>query len=85
VQRSLQFLAGSEVVALQNVFDPAIEALQHAVCLRRFWRGQAVLDVQVGVEPVELVRARRSTLARAEEAIGELFSLARREGPVQRS
>jgi len=38
-----------------------------------------VRDVQVGTELVELVLARRSTFAQAEEAIGELFSVTRRE------
>ena len=36
-----------------------------------------MLDVQVGTELVELVLARLSTLAQAEEAIGKLFSIVR--------
>ena len=79
MQRGLQLLAGSEVITMKHLLDPTVEAFCHAVCLRRFWRGQAVLDVQVGTELVELVLARRSALAQAEEAIGELFSVARRE------
>ena len=65
------------MVALKHLLDPTVEAFDHAFCLRRFWRGQAVRDVQVGTELVERVLARRSTLAQAEEAIGELFSIVR--------
>ena len=36
-----------------------------------------MLDVQVGTELVKLVLARRSTLAQAEQATGELFSIFR--------
>lgn len=36
-----------------------------------------MLDVQISTELVELVLARRSTLAQAKEAIGELFSVVR--------
>ena len=77
MQRGFQFFARSEVVALQDVFDTTVEALDHAVCLGRSWRGQTVFDIQFGAELVELMLARRSTLAQAEEAIGELFSVVR--------
>jgi hypothetical protein len=33
VQRGFQFLTGSEMVALQHLLDPAVEALDHAVGL----------------------------------------------------
>ncbi len=62
-------------MALKDVLDPPIEAFDHAVCLRRFRRGEAVLDAELGAELVELVLARRSTPAQAEEAISELFSV----------
>jgi len=38
-----------------------------------------MLDIEVGAKRVELVLARRRAFAQAEEAIGELFSIARWE------
>jgi len=75
VQRGLQLLAGSEVVALQHLLDAAVESLDHAVRLRRFWRGQAVLDPELGAKRVELVLARRRALAQTEEPIGEFLAV----------
>ena len=80
VQRGFQFLAGSEVVALKHLFDPAVEALDHAVGLRRLGRGEAVFDAQLGAKLVELVLARRGALAQAEEAIGELLPVIGQNG-----
>ena len=57
VQRGLRFLAGSEVVALQHLLDPAIEPLDHAVGLGMLRRGQTVFDAGVGAELIELVPA----------------------------
>jgi hypothetical protein len=73
VQRGLQVLARPDVVALQHLLDPAVEALDHAVGPGRCGRGQAVFDTRPGAEPVERVRARRGTPAQAEEAVGELL------------
>ena len=64
-------------MALKHLLYPTVEPFDHAVGLRRFWWGQAVLDAELGTELVELMLARRSTLAQAEEAIGELFSVVR--------
>jgi hypothetical protein len=60
-------------MALQDVFDPSIEAFDHSIGLWGFRRGQTVLDVQVSAEPVERVLAGRGALAQAEEAIGKLL------------
>jgi hypothetical protein len=38
-----------------------------------------MLDAKIGAERVELVLARRRAFAQAEEAIGELFAIARWE------
>jgi hypothetical protein len=46
----LEVLAGAESVALQNVLDPAVEPLDHAVCLRPHGRREAVLDAEFGAE-----------------------------------
>lgn len=77
VQRGLQLLAGSEVVALQHFLDASVEALDHAVGLGRFRRGQAVLDVERLAEYVELVFPSRGAFAQAKQAIRELFSIIR--------
>ena len=69
MQHGLQLFAGSEVMALKHLLDPTVEAFDHAVCLRRFRRGQAVLDVQVGTGLVELVLARRGALALTDEGL----------------
>lgn len=62
-------------MALQDVFDAAIETLDHAVGLRRLrWR-EAMIDAEGGAQRVELVRAGRGTLAQAEEAIRKLFAV----------
>lgn len=68
------------MVALQHLLDPPVEALDHAVGLGGLGRGQAMLDAQFGAELVELMLARRGALAQAEQAIGELFSVAPTEG-----
>ena len=46
-----------EVMRLQHVLDPAVEALDHAVGLRMLRRGQPVFDAEVGAELIELVLA----------------------------
>ena len=66
-------------MALQNLLDAPVEPFDHAVGLRRFRWCQAVLDIQVSTELVELVFARRGPLAQAEQAIGERLAIARRE------
>jgi hypothetical protein len=37
-----------EAVALQHLFDTAVEAFGHAVGLRMLWWGQMVFDAEVG-------------------------------------
>jgi len=65
MQRGLQFLAGSEVVALQNLLDPAIEPLDHAVGLGMLRRGQTVFDAEVGAKLIELVLANAAVALRS--------------------
>jgi hypothetical protein len=40
------------------------------------WRGQAVLDAEVGAELVELVLACCGALAQTEQAVGEFLAIA---------
>jgi hypothetical protein len=75
MQRGFQFLAGSEMVALQHVFDTTVEALDHAVCLGRSWRRQAVFDIRFGAELVELMVPALRALAQAKETVGELLPI----------
>jgi hypothetical protein len=75
VQRRLQLFAASEVVALQHLFDAAIETLEpmpgktlktherEPVGLRRLGRGQAVLNIEVREDCIEIVLASCGTLA----------------------
>ncbi len=66
-------------MALEHLFDSTVKPFDHTVCLRGFRRGQAVVDVQVGTELVELVLACRGTLAQAEEQVGELLCVVRKD------
>jgi hypothetical protein len=64
-----EILAAAEPVALQNVLDPAVEPLHHAVRLRAPWRGETVVDAELGAEQVNLVGARGVTAAEAEQPV----------------
>ncbi len=75
LDRLLQVFAAVEAVALQDIFDPAVEPLDHAVCLRPHRRGQAMLDAKLGVEQVELVLTGGAALAQAEQPVGEGLSV----------
>ena len=75
----LKVLAAAEAVALQDVFDQAVEALNNAIGLRVHRRSQAMLDVEVGAAAVEIVVSGRGAAAKAEQAIGELLAVARRK------
>ena len=71
------------MVALQNLLDPTIEPLNHAVGLRRLGRlgrGQAVLNSEFGAELIELMLPALCALAQAKEAVGELLAVARQNG-----
>ena len=80
MQRGFQLLARLEVVRLQHLVDPAVEAFDHAVGLGELRRSEAVFDAQLGAEQVEQVRARGCALAQAEEAIRELLAVIGQDG-----
>lgn len=63
-------------MALQDVLDPAVEALDHAVGLWPHRRREAVLDARLGAEQVEFVLFCGGALAQAEEPVGEGLSVA---------
>lgn len=56
-QRISQILARLEAISRQDVADPAVEALNHLVCLQDARLGQTVLDAERSTSPVEFVLA----------------------------
>ena len=74
-ERRLQFLAGAEVMGSQDIRDPAIEALHHAVGLGRPGLGQTVFDAQGQAKLVEFMVSRRLAVAGAEQAIREFLAV----------
>ena len=62
---------------MQDLLDPAIEPLDHAVGLRMLRRGQAVFDAEVVADTVELVLAGGAALAQTEQSAGELAAIIR--------
>lgn len=53
-------------MALQRLLDAPIGPLNHPVGFGRLRRGEAMLKVEGGAQPVELVRAGRGTLMQTE-------------------
>ena len=80
MQRGFQFLPRLEVVALQNVLNPAVKSLDHAIGLRRHRRRQAVVYIQNRAKFVELMFAGLGAFAQAKPAVGELFSVVGQDG-----
>ena len=74
-----QVFAAAETVALQDVLNPAVEPLHHSVGLWPHRRGEAVFDVEVRAEAVEIMVTGRGATAQAKEAVSELLAVARRE------
>ena len=66
-------------MALEDVLDPAVEALDHAVRLGPHRRREAVLDAEIGAETVEVVRAGGGATAETEQPIGEFLAVAHPE------
>ena len=75
VQRGFQFFAGTEVVALQHLFDASVEAPDHAVGLRVLRRGQAMVNPEVAAQQVERVLAGGGPFAQTEQAVGEFAAI----------
>lgn len=71
----LKVLAAVEPMALQDIFDLAIEPLNHTVCLwPHGWR-EAMLDAEIGAKLVELMLSRCRALAQAKQPVGESLSV----------
>jgi len=73
MQRGFQLFAGSEVVALQHVLDTTVEPLHHTVSLRRSRWCQAVFDVQLSAEPVEVMLPALRPFAQPKETSVNLY------------
>ena len=67
------------MVTLQHGLAAAVEPLNHAVGLRRSWRGQPVLDPKIHSELIKLMFPRCCPLAQTKQAAGELFFVTRSE------
>ena len=68
-------------MALQDVFDPAVEPLDHAICLWSHWLREAMLDAEIGAKLVELMLSRGRAIAQAKQPVGESLAVARRSVP----
>ena len=62
-------------MALQDVFDPAVEPLDHAICLWSHWWREAMLDAEISAKPVELMLSRGRALAQAKQPVGESLAV----------
>ena len=82
-QGLLQIKGAVEAVGFHHVADAAVESFHHAIGLRRLWWGQAVLDAQFSVEPVELVADGWCPIGKFFSTIGQYLGYDDRAGPVQ--
>ncbi len=67
-------------MALKDILYTPVEPLNHAVCLRRLWWGQTMVDAEFGAQRVELMFASRCTLAQAKETVSKLLTIIRKNG-----
>lgn len=52
-------------MAMQDVFETAVEPLDHAICLWSHWRREAMLDAEISAKLVVLMSPRGRALAQA--------------------
>ena len=71
----LKVLADVEPMTLQDIFDPAIGPLNHAVCMRPHGWGKAMLDAEIGAKLVELMLSRCRALTQTKQPFGESLSV----------
>jgi integral membrane sensor domain MASE1 len=63
-------------MALKDILYTPVEPLNHAVCLRRLWWGQTMVDAEFAAQRIELMFASRCTLAQAKETVSKLLTVA---------
>lgn len=74
-QRCVRILLAVEPMRLQDVFNPVIEALHHAIGPGRSGLGQTMLYVQGLAQAVKLVIATGLVLPAGKQPIGELLAV----------
>jgi hypothetical protein len=62
-------------MTLEDILYTPVESLNHAVCLRRLWWGQTMVNAEFGAQRIELMFASRCTLAQAKETVSELLTI----------
>ena len=67
-------------MTLKDILYTPVESLNHAVCLRRLWWGQTMVDAEFAAQRIELMFASRCTLAQAKETVSELLTIIRKNG-----
>ena len=77
-QGLLKVFAADEIMGFQDIRNAAIEALDHAICLRPPGTGQAMLDIQRGAKLVELMLAAGLPVV-AQEPIRECLAIVREQ------
>ena len=60
---------------MQDVFDPAVKPLDHAICLWPHWRREPMLDVKISAKLVELMLPLGRALSQAKQPIGESLAV----------
>ena len=81
MQRGFQILAGLEMVALQHLLDPAVEALEHIVGLRMLRWGKTMFDAAFGAAQVKRVLAGGALFAQAKQTVAELAAIVGQNRP----
>jgi hypothetical protein len=59
-------------MTLEDILYTPVESLNHAVCLRRLWWGQTMVDAEVAAQRVEPLFAGCCTLAQAKETVSKI-------------
>jgi hypothetical protein len=76
VHRRFQGLPCLEMMTLEDIQNAPVESLNDAVCLRRLWWGQTIIDAEFAAQRIELMFASRCTLAQAKETVNERLTAA---------
>jgi hypothetical protein len=63
-------------MTLKAILYTPVESLNPAVCLRRLWWGQTMVDAEVAAQRVEPLFAGCCTLAQAKETVSERLTVA---------
>jgi hypothetical protein len=71
LERGFQILGADEAVGVEHLGNTAIEALDHAVCLRASGGREAVLNPQRFTQLVKLMRTGCVSRPASKQAIGE--------------